>query len=50
VCLLTGAVLGCLVVSPGCQSEEGRREWADAVADFRGDYMAMGSHDHSSPP
>jgi hypothetical protein len=43
--MLAGVLVLCLLGVVGCMSEETKRQWAEAWADFRGDNMELGSHD-----
>jgi hypothetical protein len=43
--MLTCALVFCLLLAPGCLSDDSRRQWAAAWADLRGDNMEMGSHE-----
>jgi hypothetical protein len=46
--LLACALGLCVLVAPGCLSQETKRQWAEAWADLRGDNMEMGSHDSAN--
>jgi len=35
------SLLACFVAGAGCVTPEDRRDWADAMRDFRGDNMRM---------